>query len=124
MEGGEPILSRRTYANNKPLVDALLYSSMYAGGRTIAPAYMGRPYTGINFPAVNNAMVTTRKYERGGVFTPDGGNSFGNDAIAAVLQQLSTQLQQPIKTYVAYSDVNAASELDNKVKNETTLTRG
>lgn len=38
MEGGEPymILSRDTYGNNKGVVDALLYSSMYRGG---APIY-------------------------------------------------------------------------------------
>lgn len=35
-EGGEPILSRATYRNNRPLVDRLLYSSMYQGG---APIY-------------------------------------------------------------------------------------
>ncbi|MGV3560763.1 phage tail tape measure protein [Larkinella arboricola] len=37
-EGGEPfmILSRNTYANNKDVVDRLLYSSMYRGGQKIA----------------------------------------------------------------------------------------
>lgn len=37
-EGGEPfmILSRNTYANNKPVIDRLLYSSMYRNGQKIA----------------------------------------------------------------------------------------
>jgi hypothetical protein len=35
IEGGEPILSKDTYRNNKPLVDRLLYSSMYRGGAPI-----------------------------------------------------------------------------------------
>ncbi|MGM9509542.1 phage tail tape measure protein [Larkinella sp. GY13] len=37
-EGGEPfmILSRNTYSNNKPIIDRLLYSSMYRGGQKIA----------------------------------------------------------------------------------------
>ena len=35
IEGGEPILSRSTYANNRDVIDRLLYSSMYQGGRSI-----------------------------------------------------------------------------------------
>ncbi|GAB3911559.1 phage tail tape measure protein [Larkinella knui] len=37
-EGGEPfmILSRNTYSNNKPVIDRLLYSSMYRNGQKIA----------------------------------------------------------------------------------------
>jgi len=35
IEGGEPILSNATYANNKDLIDQLLYSSMYQGGKRI-----------------------------------------------------------------------------------------
>jgi hypothetical protein len=35
MEGGEPILSRSTYANNKLIIDRLLFSSMYKGGAPI-----------------------------------------------------------------------------------------
>ena len=35
MEGGEPILSRSTYKNNRAVVDRLLFSSMYKGGAPI-----------------------------------------------------------------------------------------
>jgi len=35
IEGGEPILSRVTYANNRPLIDALLHSSMHKNGAKI-----------------------------------------------------------------------------------------
>jgi len=35
IEGGEPILSRETYANNREVVDRLLYSSMRQGGARI-----------------------------------------------------------------------------------------
>jgi hypothetical protein len=35
MESGEPILSRVTYANNKPLIDRLLHSSMHRNGAKI-----------------------------------------------------------------------------------------
>lgn len=42
IEGGEPILSRETYRNNKPIVDELLYSSMRRNGASIQinPALM------------------------------------------------------------------------------------
>jgi hypothetical protein len=36
VEGGEPILSRATYANNKALVDMLLDSSLNKGGAALA----------------------------------------------------------------------------------------
>lgn len=35
IEGGEPILSRNTYKNNKPIIDRLLYTSMYRGGAPV-----------------------------------------------------------------------------------------
>ena len=35
MEGGEPILSRDTYANNRGIVDRLLYSGKNLGGASI-----------------------------------------------------------------------------------------
>jgi hypothetical protein len=35
IEGGEPILSRETYANNRQLIDALLYSSQRLNGTSI-----------------------------------------------------------------------------------------
>jgi len=122
LEGGEPILSRRTYANNKPLVDALLHSSMYGGGQPISPAYAARPYMGMNFAKVNNTLIAHRKYERGGVFTADGSTS-ADGGLANVLNALVSQLQQPQKNYVVFSEVNAAMELDDKVKAATTFKR-
>lgn len=35
IEGGEPILSKLTYANNKPIVDMLLHSSIHRNGASI-----------------------------------------------------------------------------------------
>jgi hypothetical protein len=37
VEGGEYILSKNTVRNNRPLADALLYSSMYGNGASIQP---------------------------------------------------------------------------------------
>jgi hypothetical protein len=42
IEGGEPILSKLTYANNKPLVDRLLHSSIHRNGASIRTD--GGPY--------------------------------------------------------------------------------
>ena len=37
VEGGEPLLSRKTYANNREIVNQLLQASMYGNGARITP---------------------------------------------------------------------------------------
>ena len=123
LEGGEPILSRRTYANNKSIVDALLHSSMYNGGATIIPGWQQRSYSGINWGMVNNRVQQVRRFERGGVFTASGSTVTDNGELSTILKQLFTVLSQPIKTYTLYSEQNAAAELDAKVKAATTFSR-
>lgn len=123
LEGGEPILSRRTYANNKSIVDALLHSSMYNGGATIIPGWQQRSYSGINWGMVNNRVQQVRRFERGGVFTASGSTVTDNGELSSILKQLFTVLSQPIKTYTLYSEQNAAAELDAKVKAATTFSR-
>ena len=54
IEGGEPILSRETYANNRQLIDALLYSSQRLNGATI----------GIN---TREAIKADRMFRNGGL---------------------------------------------------------
>jgi hypothetical protein len=54
IEGGEPILSRETYANNRQLIDALLYSSQRLNGATI----------GIN---TREAIKADRMFRHGGI---------------------------------------------------------
>jgi hypothetical protein len=121
LEGGEPILSRNTYKNNRPIIDALLHSSMYRNGATIGGMVL-QPHSMLNYPAVNRSFTVQRKYERGGVFNADG--AIGGDALGSILQQLALQLQTPIRAYLPYSDINAAQEIDNKIKTETTFKRG
>ncbi|MEI2274711.1 phage tail tape measure protein [Sphingobacterium sp. ML3W] len=59
IEGGEPILSRDTYANNKDVVDALIYNSQRRNGASI----------GINSDAII-AEESTRRSSSGTVVVP------------------------------------------------------
>lgn len=123
VEGGEPILSRRTYANNRPLVDALLYSSMHRSGATIQPQWMSRAYRGINYSAISQAQHSIKRYERGGVFTTSDGTAGINAEVLNLLASLSTQLSQPIKTYVVYQDVKQNQQIDEMITAETSFRR-
>lgn len=125
IEGGEPILSRSTYRNNKPLVDALLYSSMYGGGQRIQPMYMQRGYTSLNLPDINTNVSRRQMFATGGIF--NGGSEFGSSGNSEQLSQLINvfinKLNEPIKAYTVFSEANAAKEMADKVKSETTLSR-
>ncbi|MFE2861630.1 phage tail tape measure protein [Sphingobacterium multivorum] len=59
IEGGEPILSRDTYANNKDVVDALIYASQRKNGA----------YIGINSDAII-AEESSRKGSSGNIVVP------------------------------------------------------
>lgn len=61
MEGGEPImiLSRQTYANNQPVIDQLLHSSLHDNGRAIMP----------DVPRMRSVV----QYRNGGVLSPTQG---------------------------------------------------
>ncbi len=122
LEGGEPILSRRTYANNRPLVDALLYTSMYQGGASIMPGWKTRPFVGMNFSNISSNMGHKR-FDRGGIFTGETAGSGSEINLSQLFNLFIQKLDQPFKGYVVYSDVNAGMELDNKVKAETSITR-
>jgi hypothetical protein len=61
IEGGEPILSRETYANNRQLIDTLLYSSQRLKGARIS----------INAAEIVHA---DRMYRNGGIIAPSSTN--------------------------------------------------
>jgi len=121
LEGGEPILSRRTYANNRSIIDALLYASMFKNGAPIVAPWQNRPFMGMNFSNINSTMGSMRRYERGGVFSDS--QTGANVDMTALVNLFISKLDEPLRAYVTYSSVNAASELDQKVKSETTLSR-
>ncbi|HRH57692.1 MAG TPA: hypothetical protein PLS10_08575, partial [Chitinophagales bacterium] len=70
LEGGEPVLSKKTYENNKPIVDALLYTSQYENGKKIKmPAYFN-PVSTFAYGGVISAYQTT-SLARGGFVASD-----------------------------------------------------
>lgn len=73
IEGDEAILSRKTVENNRPIVDALLNSSMNMGGRSISsvPAYQ-KPLASQSVGSWTSAIRTTT-LARGGFI--DGRNA-------------------------------------------------
>jgi len=122
LEGGEPILSRNTYANNRPLIDALLYSSMYQNGASILPSWRTRPYSAMNLGNINSTMGSMGRFERGGVFAGASNNTQQPD-LNLLLGAFIAKMNEPLRAYVAYSDVRAGNELDNKLRSETSLVR-
>lgn len=109
MEGGEPymILSRNTYANNREVVDQLLYSTLYRGGAPI--------------------------YESGGVF---GGQAPGDDSgevgkMGELLMAMIIEMQgfrsdlgnfsRDLRAYVVYDDIAEAEEAIVELENESSL---
>ena len=68
-EGGEPILSKATYRNNKPLVDMLLHSSMNKGGKSVFDLGHGE----IGFFGSDRSLFNT------GGFLPITNTTPGND---------------------------------------------
>lgn len=116
VEGGEVILSRKTVAKNKPVVDALLYNSMYKQGATIDPWFKNRTYKSIDFSGISKSIQNVRHYESGGVFTTSDGKQQpanttqiiippGLEVLPDVLNALITQLQTPQKNYVVWQEI-------------------
>ncbi len=126
MEGGEAILSRRTYANNRSIIDTLLFSSMYRNGAAISPAWQGSPYFAMDYGALNRSVNHVRRYDRGGIFGPDGNGTTGgqdNAAIVDVLSAVNRTLQTPQKNYIVLSEINAGNEVLNNIKSDTVMSR-
>lgn len=125
LEGGEPILSRRTYSNNRHIVDQLLYSSMYKSGASIQPTYRNRPYQGFNYSAINSTIGKLNHFERGGVFTTETQKTPADttffDRIGNTLNNIDESLKTPQQAIVQYGQIQIAQDLNNSVQSETTL---
>ena len=104
-ERGEPymILSRNTYANNKPVIDALLDSSLYRNGAPI------KKNGGIY--AANGAVVNG---STGGAAAGSGTDSF--DVLVNEVRGMRQDIQslpRNQRAYVVYSDIeDAGAELE------------
>lgn len=134
VEGGEVIVSRNTYRNNKGIIDELLYSSMYGNGAPITPAWQNRRYQPVNYSGITKTIERVRLYENGGVFTSPGqtGNApAAQDAgaqlpyaeLIEMINALRADINTPKKNYVLVSDVNAANDTLDLIKKETTIKR-
>jgi hypothetical protein len=135
MEGGEPymILSGKTYKNNKPVVDALLYNSMHRDGSTIDPWFKNRTYRAIDFSGISRSIQNVRHYESGGVFntsTPQPPNDSTAQPIVvpamteqqeALLQSILTVFSKPIKASVVYQEIKDADDTVNAIKSDATF---
>ena len=129
LEGGEPILSRNTYANNRAIIDALLHSSTKENGKTISlPSWQDKPYQAINFSGITQS-IQQLKFANGGVF--NGGGAQANDMtpFIAVMENnqqmlfaLMKRLDQPIKvdakSVISLKQIDDAYTDRNNVKNE------
>lgn len=144
VEGGEAILSRKTVANNRALVNELLRASMYGNGGRITPYYQNRSeYRPINYSGINRSIERVRYFEKGGIMPTATGSTSTTENNLIQSQILSTlnninesvqdsnavhyavmqKLSEPIKSYTLLSDANAAQETYDRIKKETTITR-
>lgn len=126
VEGGEPILSKKTYANNKPVVDELLKSSMYNGGKTIKPFYKNAPYKTIDVMGLSKSIQKVRHYESGGIL-PSTVNSPQTTEVQPIvmpamsekqellLEKLFDKLSVPLEAVVQYGSIKTAKAKDDKV---------
>lgn len=126
-ERGEPymVLSRSTYANNKELVDSLLYNSMHRGG---APVDMLQQPAKFDFGGIFDSLQVP-KYATGGATTPAPSREVASPGAGtqemlevlrqntAVSAQLLARLSQPLHSYVVYEDIEEAGQRLNGARN-------
>jgi hypothetical protein len=134
VEGGEVILSRNTVQNNKPVVDALLYSSMNRNGATILPWFKSRSYKGIDFGGISRSISNVRHYESGGTFSSPASISTDTaqqpvivpamtEQQEALMRQLLITFSRPIKASVVYQDIKDADATINQIKQDVTFAK-
>lgn len=117
VEGGEPILSVDTYNNNKPLVDALLYTSMHRAGASLFED------GGILPQGSAEANVATEN-----LGTPTiQNNTQDTQILSQIAQQLAVltsvvQAQQTmLKAYIVYDEYEAVKNRITEDQNEAQL---
>ncbi len=145
IEGGEPILSKKTYANNREIINQLLHASMYGNGARITPYWQQRSaYQPINYSGITRSMERVNYFAKGGIMpglgndTPDvsstqktlddikssiDNNTAVISALIPVIEKYNDKADQPVKAYTLLSDANAAQETLDRIKRETTITR-
>lgn len=117
VEGGEPILSRNTYANNRGLVDALLYTSMHRNGASIQPAWKSADIPQLNFPALQRSMT---RFALGGIIPGSNQQQNGQPdpvqlAMLEAISNLNDQLARGIKAPISLYDLNRQQARLNRI---------
>lgn len=136
VEGGEVILSRKTVANNRGLVEALLYNSMHRDGARIDPWFKTRTYKGIDFNGISRSIQRVRHYESGGVFTSgsssstDGGGQPQTIVVPAISEQQQAVMEailqvfsKPIRANVVYNDIKQAADTVASIQADATFAK-
>jgi hypothetical protein len=103
VEGGEPILSKKTYARNKPLIDSLLSQSTST--------------MSMNIPNLNKAMRTVLE---GGGFIPRSGEA-NNSELQESLTTLNTILMKGIRANVIYGEYEEKSDMINSIRSQSMI---
>jgi uncharacterized protein YoxC len=113
MEGGEPImiLSKRTYANNGPIIDRLLYSSLYREG---APIFAN----GTMISAPNNTSIQVREGDAGSASSQQLGQLI---AEVGGLRQDIANWQNVLRAYVVFTDLEEAQATSTQIFNDSKI---
>jgi hypothetical protein len=104
VEGGEPILSRKTYARNKPLIDMLMAGSQSGTGIMT-----------MNIPRITSSMKTV--FENGG-FIPRATEASSNELTTAV-KDLNQILAGGIIAKMLYGEYEDVSNRINNIRSQS-----
>ena len=147
VEGGEPILSRKTYSNNRGLIDQLLRASMYGNGARITPYWENRSsYNPMNYGGINRSLTTIKYFEKGGVMPGNKSMAITNetdfakmllgsidrlngsvDGLNVSVDGLNVSVdamnERPVEAYMVLSKFEATQAAMDVIRRETTMTR-
>lgn len=106
VEGGEPILSRKTYARNKPLIDMLMAGSLNGSGIMT-----------MNVPRINSSIKTV--FESGG-FIPRGEQASGGDLNQSI-SELNAILKNGIIAKLLYGEYEDVSSRISNIRSQSRI---
>ncbi len=104
VEGGEPIISKKVYAQNRAMIDSMLN-----------PGWKNQQVSAINIPRINRSMQQ-RYFADGGILPNPSGASGMEDLVRAV-NALNQRLREPIISYTVYGDYELKANKINAIRN-------
>lgn len=105
VEGGEPIISKKVYAQNRSLIDSLIWK--------------GNQPQSMNIPRLNSSMQRMGYFESGG-FIP-GGSAQDNKELLNAINLLNERLSVPLRSNVIYGEYEEVSDKINAVRNAAVI---